>query len=283
MAETKQSILIVEDDIDVAEMLEAYFRVQGYETSTVHAGEDAIKACRAERPDLVILDIRLPDIDGFEVARRFREARRTEDIPIIFLTEKRGRLDVLEGLELGADDYITKPFDIRELRLRVRNALQRVNQGTISNPVTGLPEGKWVRDKLLESLQKSNWTLLLVQLVHLDHFRDKYGFVAGDDVLRAAGLMLSNAVRDAGTTSDFIGHMDANVFVIISESRSLDVLRERIETRLGKSLVYFYPLEDQPEENSRLEKQLAIQVKMVTTDDGPFTDLGVLGSLLSGA
>ncbi len=283
MAETKQSILIVEDDIDVAEMLEAYFRVQGYETSTVHAGEDAIKACRVERPDLVILDIRLPDIDGFEVARRFREARRTEDIPIIFLTEKRGRLDVLEGLELGADDYITKPFDIRELRLRVRNALQRVNQGTISNPVTGLPEGKWVRDKLLESLQKSNWTLLLVQLVHLDHFRDKYGFVAGDDVLRAAGLMLSNAVRDAGTTSDFIGHMDANVFVIISESRSLDVLRERIETRLGKSLVYFYPLEDQPEENSRLEKQLAIQVKMVTPDDGPFTDLGVLGSLLSGA
>ncbi len=100
----------------------------------------------------MILDIRLPDIDGFEVARRLRANRKTREIPIIFLTEKRERNDRLKGLELQADDYITKPFDIQELRLRVRNALQRSRQGPLTNPVTGLPEGSLVDEALEQGL-----------------------------------------------------------------------------------------------------------------------------------
>jgi len=141
MAEAKSKILIVEDDLDVADMLNAYFRVQGYEVFTVNWGEDGIRACQTSQPDLVILDIRLPDIDGYEVARRLRSNRRTQQIPIIFLTEKSERLDRMEGLELGADDYITKPFDVQELRLRVRNALRRASQDTLTNPVTSISDG----------------------------------------------------------------------------------------------------------------------------------------------
>jgi PleD family two-component response regulator len=273
VADIKQSILIVEDDVDVAEMLDAYFRVQGYDATTVHWGEDAITACRKSRPDLVILDIRLPDIDGFEVARQLREARRTENIPIIFLTEKRGRLDILQGLELGADDYITKPFDIQELRLRVRNALNRANQGTISNPVTGLPEGSWVDEKLAEILAKGAWTVMLTWLENLDRFRDVYGFVAADDVLRAVSLMFVNAVRDVGTTSDFVGHLGVDGFVVVSETGSLDGLRERIETRLEQSLAYFYPVDDRPEDASRIEERLAVRMKVVTPGDRSFRNL----------
>ena len=118
MVDIKQNILIVEDDVDVAEMLDAYFRVKGYEVSTVNWGEDTFEACRKNRPDLILLDIRLPDIDGYEVARRLRDTRRTKDVPIIFLTEKRSRSDKLQGLELGAEDYITKPFDIQELTVK---------------------------------------------------------------------------------------------------------------------------------------------------------------------
>src|SRR5512141_2496317 len=128
VADTKAKILIVEDDLDVAEMLNAYFRVQGYEVFTVNWGEDGVRAAQTVLPDLVILDIRLPDIDGYEVARRVRSDRRTNEIPIIFLTEKRERVVRLQGFEVGADDYITKPFDVQELRLRVRNALKRVSQ-----------------------------------------------------------------------------------------------------------------------------------------------------------
>lgn len=125
MADAKSKILIVEDDLDVAEMLNAYFRVQGYEVFTVNWGEDGVRAAQTVLPDLMILDIRLPDIDGFEVAQRVRSDRRTHEIPIIFLTEKRERLDRLKGFEVGADDYITKPFDSEVLLLKIKAILKR--------------------------------------------------------------------------------------------------------------------------------------------------------------
>ena len=129
MAEAKPNLLVVEDDIDIAEMLEDYFRVQEYDVHAVNWGEQALEYTRHHHPDLILLDIRLPDIDGFEVAYRLRNNRRTADIPIIFLTDKRARASRLKGLELGADDYITKPFDVQELRLRVRNSLKRPTKG----------------------------------------------------------------------------------------------------------------------------------------------------------
>jgi DNA-binding response OmpR family regulator len=121
----KPQILIVEDDLDLAEMLNAYFRVQNYEVLTAAWGEEALKISREQTLQLIMLDIRLPDIDGYEICRQLRTQRRTQDVPIIFLTEKRDRVDKLQGLELGVVDYITKPFDIQELRLRVRNAISR--------------------------------------------------------------------------------------------------------------------------------------------------------------
>jgi DNA-binding response OmpR family regulator len=167
VADAKSKILIVEDDLDVAEMLNAYFRVQGYEVFTVNWGEDGVRAAQTVLPDLMILDIRLPDIDGYEVARRVRSDRRTNEIPIIFLTEKRERVDRLQGFEVGADDYITKPFDVQELRLRVRNALKRVSQGSLTNPVSGLPEGALVDERLSEVIHKSGWALLHISIAIL--------------------------------------------------------------------------------------------------------------------
>ncbi|MFN7209434.1 MAG: response regulator transcription factor, partial [Aggregatilineales bacterium] len=120
----KARIMIVEDDPDLSELLQNFFTVQGYEVFSAAWGEEGVRLTREYAPDLVMLDIRLPDIDGYEVCRRIRTNRRTQDIPVIFLTEKRDRVDKLTGLELGVVDYITTPFDIQELRLRVRNVLR---------------------------------------------------------------------------------------------------------------------------------------------------------------
>src|SRR5512142_3263376 len=184
-------------------MLNAYFRVQGYEVITVNWGEDGVRACTTHAPDLVILDIRLPDIDGFEVAHRLRSNRKTKQIPIIFLTEKRERGDRLKGLELQADDYITKPFDIQELRLRVRNTLQRSRQGSLTNPVTGIPEGSLVDEALNSGMEHADTVMLVVSLKNLSRFHEVYGFVASDDLLRAISLMVHDVVRDLGTSGDF--------------------------------------------------------------------------------
>lgn len=118
-------LLIVEDDADTAEMLDMFFQTEGYETRTVAWGEEAVTTCRQNPPDAVILDVRLPDIDGFEVCRRLRDSFATAHIPIVFLTEKNRQVDKVTGLEIGGIDYITKPFDMRELKFRVRNALRR--------------------------------------------------------------------------------------------------------------------------------------------------------------
>jgi DNA-binding response OmpR family regulator len=275
VADAKSKILIVEDDLDVAEMLNAYFRVQGYEVFTVNWGEDGVRAAQTVLPDLMILDIRLPDIDGFEVARRVRSDRRTNEIPIIFLTEKRERIDRLQGFEVGADDYITKPFDVQELRLRVRNALKRVSQGSLTNPVSGLPEGPLVEERLSEVIHKSGWALLHISISHLEAFREAYGFVASDDVLRAISLMVHNTMKETGSTEDFLGHISPPDFVVVVSPASMLAFQERIKSRLEQSLDYFYPIKDR-ENASGSSDRLAIRINEVPSIYGRYTSVDQL-------
>jgi len=275
VADAKSKILIVEDDLDVAEMLNAYFRVQGYEVFTVNWGEDGVRAAQTVLPDLMILDIRLPDIDGYEVARRVRMDRRTNEIPIIFLTEKRERADRLQGFEVGADDYITKPFDVQELRLRVRNALKRVSQGSLTNPVSGLPEGPLVEERLSEVIHKSGWALLQVSISYLEAFREAYGFVASDDVLRAISLMIHNTVKEAGSPDDFIGHLSPTDFVVVVTPSNLPAFQERIRSRLEQSLDYFYPIKDRELATQRPDR-LAIKISEIPSVYGRYSSVDQL-------
>jgi len=275
VADPKSKILIVEDDLDVAEMLNAYFRVQGYEVFTVNWGEDGVRAAQTVLPDLMILDIRLPDIDGYEVARRVRTDRRTHEIPIIFLTEKRERIDRLQGFEVGADDYITKPFDVQELRLRVRNALKRMSQGSLTNPVSGLPEGPLVEERLSEVIHKSGWALLHISINHLESFREAYGFVASDDVLRAISLMIHNTMKETGSTEDFLGHLSPTDFAVVVSLSNLEPFQERIRSRLEQSLDYFYPIKDR-EQASKRQDRLAVQISEVPSVYGRYTSVDQL-------
>jgi DNA-binding response OmpR family regulator len=245
MAEdTKPKILVVEDDLDLAEMLNAYLRVQNYDVMTAAWGKEAIELGASENLDLIVLDIRLPDIDGYEVCRQLRLQRKTQDTPIIFLTEKRDRVDKLQGLELGVVDYITKPFDIQELRLRIRNTLSRAVRHSHVNPVTDLAEGSLVDDKLTSLLHKTDWALLFLGIKNLSGFRELYGFVAADDVLRAVSLMIKNAVREHGGEDDYVGHIEPEAFVIVTTPTKIAEIREKVESRIKQSREYFYPLKD---------------------------------------
>lgn len=257
--EDKATLLIVEDDVDIADMLDAYFRVQGYNVVVANFGEDGLNASQAQSPDVIILDIRLPDMDGFEVARRLREYRKTQDTPIIFLTERRERMDRLRGLELQAEDYITKPFDIQELRLRVRNVLRRSQQGSLTHPVTGLPEGELVDERLRQWIDDPTAGLYAVKLFNIDHFREVYGFVASDDLLRAVSLMLHDILRDMAGSDAFLGHLDMANFIVIARVESRQAFLERTRKRLEQSFNYFYRDQDRFEGVFR-EKGLAVTV-----------------------
>jgi len=117
--------LIVEDDSDTVEMLSLFFEDEGYQVLSTAWGQDALKLCQALMPDVVLLDIRLPDTDGFEICQQLHDSFQTSHIPVICLTEKREQGDKIKGLEVGAIDYVTKPFSLHELKLRIHNALRR--------------------------------------------------------------------------------------------------------------------------------------------------------------
>ncbi|NPV76123.1 MAG: response regulator [Anaerolineae bacterium] len=280
-ARDKATLLIVEDDLDIADMLNAFFRAQGYEVLTVNWGEDGVEACQANPFDLVILDIRLPDIDGFEVARRLRTHRRTKDIPILFLTEKRERTARLQGLELQADDYITKPFDIHELRLRVQNSLERGRRAPLNNPITGAPEGILVEEELGNCLNQPDNTLLVVSLGNLDFFREVYGFVASDDLLRAVILMIRDTLAGMKQENAFIGHLTTTDFVISTRQDLVDELRNRLQKRLEQALGYFYRDQDRDEEEDRFrDKALKVRFNTLSPFTAGIQDLSNLKSAL---
>ena len=177
-------ILVVEDDIDIANMLKIYFSSQGYDVDVATRGAEALDKTRQRMPHLIVLDIMLPDIDGYEVCRRLRTSTRTSHIPVIFLTQKDERSDRLQGLELGADDYITKPFDIEELRLRVQNAIRRAERESLTDPRSGLPAGRLIEEQLRRIIRERDWALMDIRINHYDAFREVYGFVAANDAAK---------------------------------------------------------------------------------------------------
>ena len=127
-------ILIVDDEPDALEVLGFNLKNAGYEVTTADDGDNALKKARQQLPDLILLDLMLPEIDGLEVCKLLRRDTATSGIPIIMLTAKASEIDRVVGLELGADDYVTKPFSPRELVLRVRNLLKRRSEGEDEKP-----------------------------------------------------------------------------------------------------------------------------------------------------
>ena len=267
-------ILVVEDDHDTAEMLMAYFEAQGYDVASSAWGQDAVQVAQQEPvPDLILLDIRLPDMDGYEVCKLLRAQRRTTDVPVIFLTERRERSDRLSGLELGAVDYITKPFDIQELRLRVRNALQRSQFQSLVHPITGLSSEQLVDERLSSLLTRQNWVVMTIGVGGLDEFADQYGFVARDDVLRALALVLSNSAAEGQTDADasFVGQMSDTSFVLVAEAGRAAELRDRITARLRQSVNYFYPAKERDLPAGE-RPQLIFSLGVLTDQNGPYSN-----------
>ena len=263
----QHKILIVEDDPDTAEMLGAYFEAQGYQVMTAAWGNDALSLCQEAVPDLIIQDIRLPDMDGYQVVRKLHRNLRTSTVPIIFLTEMKAQDSKLKGLELGAVDYLTKPFDMAELRLRVRNALRRANYASLVSPVTGLPGEEVAEEQLKALLERERWAVIRASIVEIEAFSETYGFVVGDDVLRAVGLIVSNVVNETGTLDDFVGHLGKADFLIVTQQDRAETIVENVAGRLERAFNYFYPVSDI---ESGAVSPMRAEIGLVTAASGPF-------------
>ncbi len=241
----KRRILVVEDDFDISNMLRIYFTGQGYEVQVAPRGGDALTTTRKQLPNLIVLDIMLPDMNGYDVCRELRETTRTSHIPIIFLTQKDERSDKITGLELGADDYITKPFDIEELKLRVQNAINAADRNRQINPISNLPTGALIEDHLRGLMQANKpWTYIDLKINHFDPFTEVYQFVARDEVIRFMALLVNEVLEELGSPEDFIGHPSDENFVIISHSPDAEKIKQRLVERFDEEVKQHYSFVD---------------------------------------
>jgi len=240
----KGRILVVEDDSDIGNMLRIYFTGQGYDVDLASTGSDALSSTHSNMPDLIVLDILLPDMDGYSVCQELRGSSRTHHIPIIFLSQKDTRSDRIAGLELGADDYITKPFDIEELKLRVQNSIARAARERLIDPRTGLPTGAIIQEKLRNLVNKEEWSLLECHLDHFEGFKEIYSFVTGDELLRMTAAMFCEVLEEYGGEKDFLGHAGGGTFIIITIPGKADTISEHLKQDFVERIREHYSRED---------------------------------------
>ncbi len=288
----KTRLLIVEDDFDISNMLKIYFNGHGYEVDVAARGEEALQKTRQNMPHLIVLDIMLPDIDGYEVCHRLRTTTRTSHIPVIFLTQKDDRSDKLQGLELGADDYITKPFDIEELKLRVQNAIARAERESLTDPRSGLPSGRLIEEQLRRIIRTDGWTLMDLRIQHFDAFKEAYGFVAGDDVLRFTAIALNELVDTYGTPDDFIGHAGNDNFIIVTTDEAAKQILTQVKERFTAEILSHYNFIDRDQGyilttdqggNSVKVPLMAISIGIVSPSQYQFADIREITELAAQA
>jgi len=262
-------LMIVEDDPDISNMLRIYFRSQDYDVTVAQRGEDALEMCRQQLPHIIVLDIMLPDMDGYDVCRSLRSNLRTSHIPIIFLTQKDERSDKIHGLELGADDYITKPFDLEELKLRVKSAMTRAQYTSLTDPTTGLPSGRLIEDQLRRLMRQDDWGIIYIGIRGFSDFSEQYGFVAGEEVLRFTAMVLGRTADTVGTSNDFIGHIGGDDFIVITGKESIEPMVEDLQKRFDAEIATHY---DWQARQQGVEL-MSLSIGFLTVDDGPFYDI----------
>ncbi len=217
MSSRSGKILVVDDDPIVREVVSESLEAEGLSVICAPDGQEGLRLARQEKPDLVLLDVRMPRMDGLELCRQLRRGFLTSTIPIIMLTSLNGTADKVEGMRMGADDYVTKPFDPQELIARVSTHLHRTERDIQTSPLTRLPGNLAVERAIRDRLSAGG--LFAVCYFDLDHFKpynSRYGFVAGDLVIQMLSDLIVGAVLEHGNDDDFVGHEGGDDFVVVT-------------------------------------------------------------------
>jgi diguanylate cyclase (GGDEF)-like protein len=281
MAET---ILVVDDDPDIARFVEVNLRSVGYDVVVAGDGEEALLQADQQRPDLVLLDVMMPRVDGFEVAQRLRRNPRTANTSIIMLTAKALSSDKVLGLTSGADDYIIKPFDPIELLARVKTTLRRAREMRNLSPLTGLPGNIRIQDEIQRKVEdETPFAVLYCDLDNFKAFNDHYGFVKGDRVIQATARALQEAMEEFAKVDGFLGHVGGDDFVVVMPPDVAEAAAGWICGRFDHEVGSFYDREDRERGYVEVEDRqgklrrfglIAVSIGVATTARRKFSHYG---------
>jgi diguanylate cyclase (GGDEF)-like protein len=241
----KKKILIIDDTELMVKLISDILTEAGYEVVYASDGLDGIQKVKEEKPDLLLLDVVMPGIDGFEVCKSLRDDESNNLMPIIMLTAQEEEDDKLTGLELGADDYILKPFNHRELLSRVRNTLKRIDRNRWANPLTGLPGNIEIQSEINRRIAKNElFSVIYADLDNFKAYNDVYGFACGDTAIKLTADVVTDNVHRFGIQGDFTGHVGGDDFIVITAPNYADTICEGIIRDFDSKILNLYSYED---------------------------------------
>ena len=279
-----ETVLVVDDDPDIARFIEVNLRTHGFDVHLASDGVEALERAYEVRPALVLVDVMMPRMDGFQVVERLRADPRTATTSIIILTAKALTADKVLGLTAGADDYIIKPFDPVELVARVKGTLRRSKEMKAVSPLTGLPGNERIHEEIQRLIEIGQpFSLLYADLDNFKSYNDHYGFLRGDEAIRFMARCLQDAGLDVAGNEAFVGHIGGDDFVVICEPEKAEELCRVIVERFDSQASALYDEEDVErtyiEVRNRLEEVqrmplMSISIGVATSERRTYTHPG---------
>ena len=267
-------VLLAEADSISTQLLSFSLEREGFEVVKARGGLDALRLAREQQVDIVVSEVLLENIDGLELCRRLRSGWNTQRIPILLVTSLGSSEERIAGLTAGADDYLVKPYDVRELMIRLNHLVDTYSNCYQVNPLTKLPGSQVIQAYVDKTCQGSNpWALLQIDINHFGAYNKIFGYDEGDTVLKSVADLLRLAVLRDDREPVFLGHEGRDDFTVIVRPERVDEVCNGILSRFEKQSANFYPAEHREashqiwidrQGNARVEQPIGLSIGVVT-------------------
>ena len=238
----KRTILVIDDDPLIRRIVNKTLTAHGYRVLETSSGAEGLALAQRQPPDLILLDLMMPGMDGYEVCAQLRQNSRTANVPVLMLTALDQTDAKVRGLQTGADDYITKPFNLDELQTRIEAHLRRSERDLGANPLTILPGNIAIEQMIRKRLAASQpLAVLYIDMSNFKEYNDEYGWLKGDEVIKMLARQIADAVRNQGDAEDFIGHIGGDDFIVLTTPAHAEAIAQSVIARFDLEILLFYP------------------------------------------
>lgn len=265
-----QRILAVDDEPDILRLTQFLLESWGYEVTTAASGKEAISRAHDETPDLILMDVNMEEMNGFEACEVLKHDFATSIIPIIMLTSQDQVHNKTTGLAKGADDYVIKTVDPLELQARIEMVIRRTQEQSGANPLTRLPGNLAIEREIKKRLSSGDaFSVCYCDLDNFKAYNDKYGYEAGDRVIGHTAKLLMKSVRETGDGGDFLGHIGGDDFVMVTTPEHDNDICKAVVERFDATIPDFY------DEDDRNRKGIQIENRSGRLEDFPIMSITV--------
>ncbi|MBI3507628.1 MAG: response regulator [Proteobacteria bacterium] len=278
-------VLVTDDDPHIRSLLQELLEVAGYLVDTATNGKEGLEKVVRDPPDLLLLDVEMPIMTGWEVLQRIKSDVLLRHLPVLMLTSLSQIQDKVHGLDLGADDYLTKPFNVPELLARVRGALKRTRTELEANPLSRLPGNNSIEREVSARIAAgAKFFVLYADLNNFKAFNDRYGFQRGDRIIQETARILLAAVQPG----DFVGHVGGDDFIVVTTPERAEAFCDKAIREFDSVAPSHYDPEDRQREFIEIQDRQGVLTKFpfvgiaiggVTNVHRPLTSVGQVSML----